>query len=89
MAPLSICPGTYVPPSTDPVPSPYPRQGLGQHRPTVFSVSGTQEMLNKCLWTRKVGQVGGESWDVSVGTQPGRKAGAWTPRVGTIPPGVK
>lgn len=37
------------------------RQGVGRCFPTVFFVSGTQEMLNKCLWNeqgqRKPGQV--------------------------------
>lgn len=50
---------------------------------------GTQEMLYKRLWNewarRKPGQAGGGSWEVSRGSQ--RKAGAWTPRVGTRPQG--
>lgn len=63
--------------------------GPGSHFPTVFSVHGTQEMLYKRLWNewarRKPGQAGGGSWEVSRGSQ--RKAGAWTPRVGTRPQG--
>lgn len=46
-------------------------------------------LLNKNLWTRKAGQVGGECWEVPVGPQPGRKAGAWTPRVETRPRGMR